>query len=111
MTQYQLTNSGSIIRLDDNMSIPNNPQNADYQQYVAWVNAGNSPIAPPTVNPNQSQINIILAELSSLDQYLPRSVEDLITALNVDVSTLPTIQQTRLAQKQTLRTQLAGLGS
>lgn len=47
-----------------------------------------------------------LQELESLDKFLPRCVEDMITASGIDITTLPQIMQDRLARKQELRTQL-----
>ena len=32
-----------IQRLSDNAFIPMNPDNTDYQQYLAWVAEGNTP--------------------------------------------------------------------
>jgi hypothetical protein len=32
-----------IIRLSDHTSIPINPDNTDYQAYLAWVALGNQP--------------------------------------------------------------------
>ena len=36
-------NVGCIIRLLDNTSIPLDPDNTDYQQYLKWVEEGNQP--------------------------------------------------------------------
>jgi hypothetical protein len=36
----------SIKRLSDNASIPQDPANVDYQAYLAWVEAGNTPLPP-----------------------------------------------------------------
>jgi hypothetical protein len=44
---YQLFNYNqklvSIKRLSDGASIPIDPANTDYQQYLKWVEAGNQP--------------------------------------------------------------------
>jgi hypothetical protein len=34
----------SVTRLADNTSIPFNPENTDYQQYLKWVAEGNTPL-------------------------------------------------------------------
>lgn len=48
MALYKLTSNGVST---GNTSIPNNPQNADWQAYLAWVAAGNTPdpVDPPSV--------------------------------------------------------------
>jgi hypothetical protein len=45
---YKLINRNnelsSILRISDNASIPINPDNTDYQQYLKWVEEGNTPL-------------------------------------------------------------------
>ena len=38
------TESTSVIRLSDNAAIPFDPANTDYQRYLEWVAAGNTPL-------------------------------------------------------------------
>jgi len=40
---YKLTNSETIIRLADSASIPKDIANADYAEYLEWLEAGNTP--------------------------------------------------------------------
>jgi len=59
---YKLTNSTSITRLADSASIPNDPANIDYSQYLQWLSEGNIPEsadplpAPPIVPISPRQI-------------------------------------------------------
>tara|TARA_R100000742_G_C4190802_1_gene22963 strand:+ start:404 stop:556 length:153 start_codon:yes stop_codon:yes gene_type:complete len=34
--------TGIILKPDENMSIPPDPKNTDYQEYLEWVAAGNT---------------------------------------------------------------------
>jgi len=34
----------SILRIDDNTSIPFDPANSDYQAYLKWLAEGNEPL-------------------------------------------------------------------
>jgi len=92
------------------------PDGLSLQQINDWVGIGQninvsepSYPTPPAPNPNQQQIDSIINQLSALDSYIPRGLEDYWLQTNYNTTLLPQIQQTRLAQKQTLRTQLASL--
>jgi hypothetical protein len=36
----------SVIRLSDNAFIPFDPDNTCYQEYLKWINEGNTPLPP-----------------------------------------------------------------
>jgi hypothetical protein len=44
---YKLVNTStginSVLRIEDRVWIPFDPANTDYQQYLAWLEAGNTP--------------------------------------------------------------------
>lgn len=50
MADYRLTQGPSVIRTSDGSSIPPDPANRDYAEYLAWVADGNTPdpYIPPT---------------------------------------------------------------
>ena len=53
---YALTAfEGTILRKEDNAFIPNDPGNTDYREYLAWLDAGNTPepyVPPPPPIPS-----------------------------------------------------------
>jgi hypothetical protein len=51
MALYQLIASGGVLRLSDDAAIPADPANGDYQSYLAWVAAGNTPAPIPLAAP------------------------------------------------------------
>ena len=46
---YKLTDSNSIIRIADGASIPADPANTDYANYLEWVEAGNTATAADAI--------------------------------------------------------------
>ena len=45
--KYQLVSySNTIKRLDDDVWIPPDPANTDYQEYLKWLEEGNTPLPP-----------------------------------------------------------------
>jgi len=44
---YQQTQTSIVVRLADNAFIPPDPANTDYQAYLAWLEAGNTPEPAP----------------------------------------------------------------
>lgn len=51
---YKLTNTQSILRISDGASIPNDPSNNDYADYLAYVKKGGvvAPVDVPTLSQN-----------------------------------------------------------
>ena len=41
--QFQQTESICVIRTTDGAAIPFDPANTDYQAYLKWIEAGNTP--------------------------------------------------------------------
>ena len=48
---YQLTKGDTILRIADNVWIPSDPANTDYQAYLAWLDEGNTPEPAPEPEP------------------------------------------------------------
>jgi len=46
---YKLTDTTTIIRIADGASIPNDPANTDYANYLEWVEAGNTTTAADAI--------------------------------------------------------------
>jgi hypothetical protein len=83
---YQLTETKSIIRLLDNASIPRHEANADYQEYLKWVEKGNTPKPVDVPTPEQiaaQAIERLKAELEAMEQkaLMPRGAREAFIAL------------------------------
>ena len=69
---YALTSSPAILR-SDGASIPPDPLNGDYAQYLAWVAAGNTPTpyTPPAPTPAQQAAEAIAAGITVTSASTP----------------------------------------
>ena len=66
---YQLTTSTSIIRLSDGATIPNDPGNRDYREYLDWLDAGNTPEPAPAPPPPPPSYTAFWEGLLATDVY------------------------------------------
>jgi len=65
MADYQLTATDSVIRTEDGATIPADPANRDYAEYLQWVEDGGVPdpyVEPEPVPPQPTQGQEILFE-------------------------------------------------
>ena len=50
ITTVKIQEYGYLV--NGNMSVPNNPANADYQAILDWINEGNTPTGPDVIEPD-----------------------------------------------------------
>ena len=72
---YKLTNTETIIRIADGASIPADPANTDYANYLEWVEAGNTATAADAIPDPTYQENRV-AEYPPVADYLDGMVKD-----------------------------------
>jgi len=74
---YKLTDSTYIIRLADGTSIPSVSANTDYQEYLEWVEEGNTPEAadvPPA--PTYKELRAAEYNLKSTGEQFGMQYDD-----------------------------------
>lgn len=65
---YKLTNTSTIIRLFDGASIPADPANTDYANYLTWLAEGNTPEPADVPDPRLTILNQIAELEASITQ-------------------------------------------
>jgi len=91
---YKLRLVAGVIRLADGATIPEDARNADWQRFLAWVAAGNTPEpADPPPPPSQDELDAAAAKayakLQSLMSMTPAQVQ---TWVKANITTLPAAQ-------------------
>ena len=82
---YKLTKEGNtVIRLSDNALIPFDNRNMDFQEYIAWIAAGNTPLPrDPDPPPTQDELDIgeakLYTKLNALKNMTPTQVKTWVT--------------------------------
>jgi hypothetical protein len=101
---YKLTQHNSIQRLADNAIIPADAGNRDYQEYLEWVDAGNTPEpAEPLPNPRIAEIQL---RLLKIDQESVRALRgQAVRGRPADITKLTKLED----EADTLRSELIGL--
>jgi hypothetical protein len=82
---YNLTSSYSVIR-SDGATIPADPNNVDYQVYLAWLSAGNTP-TPYTPDLLTPFIASVQSALDNTDTTMHRISEAISLGLTTATAT------------------------
>lgn len=79
---YKLTNSSTILRIEDGAFIPTDPRNSDYVAYLAWLAEGNTPQpADPVVPAVPEVVTMRQARLALLQSGLLAQVNTAVAAM------------------------------
>tara|TARA_B110000495_G_C22377527_1_gene244597 strand:- start:69 stop:347 length:279 start_codon:yes stop_codon:yes gene_type:complete len=84
---YKLTNTETIIRIADKASIPADPANTDYANYLEWVEAGNTATAADAIPDPTYQENRV-AEYPSIGDQLDDIYHNGITAWKATIKVI-----------------------
>lgn len=91
MAAYQITDGG-VLRERDSAFIPNDPANRDWQEYLAWVGAGNTADPAPTPTLAEEKASAVktierqfTSRVNTMDPPLrPLSVAEVLLIREVD---------------------------
>ena len=87
---YKLTDTTTIIRIADKSSIPNDPANTDYANYLEWLEEGNKPEpADKPIPPTYQELR--RSEYNKLNQDEMR-FDDLINGTTTWVDSIKAIK-------------------
>jgi hypothetical protein len=81
---YKLTDNTSILRISDGASIPADPANSDYAEYLEWVEEGNTPEAAD-VPPDPTYKELRAAEYPSIVDQLDKIYHTGIDGWKTDI--------------------------
>jgi len=99
---YKLTTSTAIVRLVDGAFIPEDEDNTDFQQYLAWLAEGNTP-KPADPVPEKPVALTALIKLETENQITQRRLRETIMLITeafkqitgdaLDLSQIPGVAQ------------------
>lgn len=110
MADYKLTTGSAIIRTSDGVSFLPDNSNVDYQEYLAWVAAGNTADAAQTaLEIKQSKLSELNLWFESEKASLRKGITDLNLADGTEVTMstkLTSLQSSFSTLKSTYNTKL-----
>ena len=86
MTYTLTSHPNTVVRDEDGAFIPFDPDNVDYQDYLAWLDEGNAPKQPPAnptppiETPPPPDIHEVNAQVQDIDQRLTALEDDAAAA-------------------------------
>lgn len=91
---YQLTTDPNVVlRLDDGAILPTDPDNRDYQDFLAWQAAGNVPGPVPAPTLAEMSAGVVVKVQQRLDAFAgTRGYDGILSACTYATSTIAKFQ-------------------